>query len=240
MSEAIAQRPNLIIVIPVDIAAIIPAVAQAKAAGIPVLDTTIEFAAAGLKYAVGYVGLIDANAGSDDAKLMASALKTEGDQGDVGVIEGPPGGSAVERTKGFVTELHALAPKLKVVAQENSDLTAAEGFTISSEYISRYGSKLVGIYSEDDTVTSGVAKAIKAQKLIGKVRLIAINGNKLGIQCVEAKICQADLLQSPVVDGAWTMLYAADYLEGLHPARVIPLATPPITLSNVKQFAPGW
>lgn len=240
MTEAIATHPNLIIVVPVDIASIVPAIAQAKIAHIPVLDATIEVAPDGLKYVVGYEGLIDANAGAADARLMVTALKSEGDSGDVGVIEGPAGGSAVNRTAGFVSELHALAPKLKVVAEENSNLTAADGFSIASDYISRYGSKLVAIYSEDDTVTSGVAKVIKAQHLIGKIRLISINGSEAGIQCLQAGICQADLLQSPIVDGAWTMLYAADYLEGLHPARIVPLATPGITLANIKQFSPGW
>jgi ribose transport system substrate-binding protein len=237
IGELVAERPSAILVIPVDINAVVPSVARAAAAGIPVIDGTIEVVPAGLKYVKGYVGISDIQAGTEDAQLVADALHGKG---NVAIIAGTPNGSTVNRTKGFKDALAKDAPNIHIVTIEYGDFTKPTAFTDTEAVLTRYGSKLQGIYAEDDAMGAGAAEAIHDASKTGTIQLVAMNGSTDGIHLVETGQAYGTLEQSPTLDGAWTVIYTVDWLEGKTPARTVLEPLPPITKANVAKFAPGW
>jgi ribose transport system substrate-binding protein len=215
MSEMISQHPNIIVAVPVDTKALIPGIARAKAAGIPVVDATIRVDPSGYKYVVGYVGINDTLAGQLCADLMIKGLQAHGyKSGSVAIVGGQPGGSSVLRTAGFQREMAQKAPQYKVLAPQFTDFTKAEGLSTPNAFISRYGSKgLVGIWAEDDTLVSGVAEAVSQAHLTGKLVLVGMNGNQAGISLIKSGQIYGTVLQQPIVDGSWSIIYAVDVLE---------------------------
>lgn len=237
MTTEISKHPQAIIVVPVDQKAIVPGIAQAKAAGIPVIDATIQIDKSGLKYVEGYVGISDNLAGKECADLLAAQI---GKQGNVAIVGGTPGGSTTPRTAGFKAEMAKIAPKVKILDLEYTDFTAQKAQSVAASIITRYGSKLNGIFSEDDTMASGVAQAIANAGKTGKIKLVGMNANRTGITLMKQGKMTGTLLQSPTVDGTWSIIYAVDVLEHHQPGKNVIVPLPVVTKGNFAKFAPGW
>jgi ribose transport system substrate-binding protein len=242
MDQMIAQHPNIIVAVPVDTKALIPGIAKAKAAGIPVVDATIRIDPSGYKYVVGYIGINDTLAGKLCADLMIKGLHAKGNKsGKVAIVAGTPGGSSVLRTRGFQQEMAKKAPQYKLLAPQYTDFTKAEGLSTASSIISRNGSNgLVGIWAEDDTLVSGVAEAASQAGLTHKLVMVGMNGNRAGISLVKSGAIYGTVLQQPTIDGSWSLLYAVDVLEHKNPGSFIALTQPLITKTNVAKYSPGW
>ena len=240
MNQLIAQKPNIIVAVPIDIQALIPGMARAKQAGIPVVDATIKVAASGTKYVVGYVGINDTLAGKLSADVLIQGLKSRKlKSGTIAIVAGGAGGSEVLRTAGFEAEMHKLAPAFKLVGPQFTDFTKQDALSKTQDMITRIGSKLVAIWGEDDTVASGVVQAA-AQSGRSNLVIVGMNGNKAGIANIKKGSMYGTVLQDPYVDGAWSIIYAVDYLDGKIPAKYVALSQPIITKANVAKFSPGW
>jgi ribose transport system substrate-binding protein len=241
MDQLIAQRPDIIIAIPVDTKALIPGMARAKAAGIPVLDATIKVDDQGDQYVIGYTGIDDVLAGKLSAQVMLDGLKAKNiTSGTVAIVAGGAGGSEVLRTQGFKDEMAASGPGFTVSGPEYTDFTKEQALSKANSIITRTGSGLAGIWAEDDTLVSGVAQAVSDAGKTNDLVVVGMNGNKSGISLIESGHIYGTVLQQPNVDAAWSIIYAIDYLDGQIPARNLALVQPKITKDNVAQFSPGW
>jgi ribose transport system substrate-binding protein len=241
MDQLIAQHPDIIVAVPIDTKALIPGMARAKAAGIPVVDATIKVDPSGEQYVVGYVGIDDILAGKESAQVMLQGLQKKGvSSGTIGIVAGGAGGSEVLRTQGFKQEMAANGSGFTLDGPEHTDFTKADALVKGRDIITRDGASLVGIWGEDDTQTSGVAQAVSDAGLTSKLVVVGMNGNKAGISLIQSGGMYGTVLQQPTIDAAWSIIYAVDYLEGKKPAAVVTLLQPTITSANVAQFAPGW
>ena len=240
MNQLIAQKPDIIVAIPVDIQALIPGIARAQAAGIPVVDATIKVDPSGDKYVVGYVGIDDPLAGKLSADVLLEGLSKKGvKSGTVAIVAGGAGGSEVLRTQGFKAEMKKKGAGFTLTGPEFTDFTKQDSLSKTQDMITRIGTKLVAVWGEDDTVASGVVQAA-AQTGSKDLVIVGMNGNKAGITNIESGAMYGTVLQDPYVDGAWSIIYAVDYLNGKIPAKSVALSQPTITKANVSDFAPGW
>ncbi len=235
MDQLIAQQPDAIIAVPIDTRALIPGLARAQAAGIPVIDATIAVDPAGEEYVVGYVGIDDVLAGELSADLMIEAL---GGEGQVAVVAGSPGGSEVLRTQGFVDQMAAEAPGIEIVAIEHGDFTKERALALTRDLISRFGDELDGIWAEDDTMASGVSQGVAEAEKSEAIKVIGMNGNKAGCEEIAAGRMYGTIVQQPYVDGAWSVIYAVNVLQGNMPGEYIPLTQPEITQENIDEWLP--
>lgn len=234
LDQLIAQKPDAILAVPVDTKALIPGLARAKQAGIPVIDATIKVDPSGEQYVVGYVGIDDTLAGKLCADLMIQALGSSG--GNVAIVAGYAGGSEVLRTKGFKDEIAAKGSNINILTVEYTDFTKEKAFSTTQALISRYGSTLNAIWAEDDTMGSGVADAVAQAGKTSSIKVVGMNGNKAGCDEISAGKMYGTVVQQPYVDGAWSIIYTVDYLEGKNPGKFIPLTQPTITQANVSKF----
>lgn len=232
LDQLVAQAPDAILAVPVDTRALIPGLARAQEAGIPVIDATIQVDESGKDYVVGYVGIDDVLAGKLSADLM---IKATGGEGQVAIVAGYPGGSEVLRTSGFVDQMAAEAPGIEIVATEYTDFTKERALAVARDLVSRFPD-LVGIWAEDDTIGSGVAQAVADAGKTEQVKVVGMNGNKAGCEEIAAGRMYGTIVQQPYVDGAWSVIYAVDVLEGKQPAEFIPLTQPEITQDNIDEW----
>jgi ABC-type sugar transport system substrate-binding protein len=181
----IAQRVDVILLAPREERPLIPAVMEAKKAGIPMflIDRNVDASLA--KPGEDYVAFI----GSDfveEGRLCAEAL-TKAVNGEAKIIEllGTIGSSpANDRAKGFADYIKD-HPGMQVIASQSGDFARDKGRQVF-ETLYQAHPEATALYSHNDEMTMGAIAAMEAAgKVPGKDLIIAsIDGTKDAAQAV--------------------------------------------------------
>ena len=175
VADLLQQGVSVLLVNPVDSAAISTSVEAANKAKIPViaLDRSAD------------KGTIASLVASDNVKggEMAAEyiIKKLGEGVKVAELEGIPGASATrERGEGF----HKVADqKLSVVAKQSADFDRTKGLTVSENML-QANPDIQAIFAQNDEMALG---AIEASKSAGKqIFIVGFDGTDDGLKAVEA------------------------------------------------------
>ncbi|HEY5319244.1 MAG TPA: substrate-binding domain-containing protein, partial [Galbitalea sp.] len=149
VDQYVSAKVNAIIVVPVQADTLLPQVAEAKAAGIPLLDVN---ASLDNKNITASVQPDDVAAGAQEATMM---MKKLGGKGDVVILQGPLGGSGeINRGKGIDSVL-AKYPNVKVLAKDTANWDRDQAVNKMKNWISAFGGKIDGVISENDDMGLG-------------------------------------------------------------------------------------
>jgi galactofuranose transport system substrate-binding protein len=181
----IAQKVDVILLAPREEKPLIPAVMEAKKAGIPMIlvDRNVDqsLAQAGKDYA--------AFIGSDFVKegFMAAEVLTKAMGGKASIIElqGTVGSSpANDRASGFADYIKA-HPDMKIIASQSGDFARDKGRQVF-ETLYQANPGATALYSHNDEMTMGAIAAMEAAgKVPGKDLIIAtIDGTKDATQAI--------------------------------------------------------
>jgi ribose transport system substrate-binding protein len=197
MNSLISQKVDGIVLNPVDAVSIVPVVKVAHDAGIPVVMGAMDIDESGRDYVASFVGADDYDVGFAAGKKLVEALNGKG---DVAIIEGTAGTSATTlRTKGF--EAAVADTDIKIVSKLSADFDSAKAMSATEDVLTRYPS-LSGIFSQDDTMCTGVVQAIKSLGYDkGEVKVISYNGSKNGYEMVKNGEIIATSVQPLVMEG---------------------------------------
>lgn len=235
MNDLIAQKPDGIIVWAVDQKAIVPSVARAAAAGIPMIASDSQVAPQGLKYIKGYTGPDNVLQGKAGASLMNKALRGTG---NVLVIEGVAGTTPqLGRFKGFKM---GLAKGIKILAAQPADWDKTKAINVTRDLMTKYGDKVDGIFGEDDTLAVGAAQAVKASGVKKRVVIIGVGGSGAGLAAVKNGTLYGTMLQSPVAEAKLAVDAIVNVVTGKPQPKVKLLPAPIITKANVRKFKAEW
>jgi ribose transport system substrate-binding protein len=236
--QAINERPDLVIITPVDATAAVPLVRKLNRAGIPVIASNLLLADQGMKYVLTWTGPDDWGGFRQLAREFAKRMNYEG--GYVVVRHVPGTSPYVSRTYAMVTELQRIAPKMQLLDMQTTDLQAEKTLQVVGDWITRFGPRLKGIVSGDDSGAQiGINQAVKNAGREDIVRVAAGN-SKIGMDFVAAGELAAITVQSAEADGALPMKLAADWFNGqpiAKPVYYLPKAV--ITRENVAQYQPA-
>ncbi len=190
VADLIQQGVTVLLVNPVDSAAISTSVEAANKANIPViaLDRSAD------------KGTIASLVASDNVKggEMAAEyiIKKLGEGVKVAELEGIPGASATrERGEGF----HKIADqKLNVVAKQSADFDRTKGLTVAENML-QANPDIQAIFAQNDEMALG---AIEASKSAGKqIFIVGFDGTDDGIKAVEGGTMAATIAQQPELMG---------------------------------------
>jgi ABC-type sugar transport system substrate-binding protein len=237
VQQFISQKVNLILVTPSDPSAIVPAIRQANAAGIPVIAVNTRVGT-GAK-TVTFVGDNDYQYGVDEGKLVAQAL---GGKGNVAILLGVLGDSPeVLRTNGIKATLKHY-PKIHIVTSLVDNWVNSTNISDVQDLVAKYpGNRLNAVVAEGPEMYAGAEYA----RSHGHTSMKFIAGDYS--KEVEAAIKNGSLYgtvdQDPSTEGVIGVQYAFDYLTGKSsliqkPVRYIPL--PLVTKSNVAKYNATW
>jgi ABC-type sugar transport system substrate-binding protein len=245
IDQAINERPDMILLIPLDAKGAIQQARKINQAGIPLHIFNTLPSAEALNYSIGWSGPDDfgqfrllARAWADKLRKDNPGAKTIG----VAYVQHAPGGSPYfARSWGPVSELSTYAPEIKTLAMASptpATFDANATMQLVSDWLTRFGKNLKGICAADD---SGQALGIiQALKNAGRtdVVVVAAGNSKQGMDLVKAGKLYAITYQTAEGDGALSMQTAADWFDG----KTIPprrnLAQHIITKADVDQFYP--
>jgi len=186
----LAKKPAGIAVSPNDPASVKNIIAQARAAGIPVIawdgpvpDSEVQ----------GYVGTDNVTAGERQAEALVKAM---GETGDVAVVIGSLSATNLnQRLEGLKKGL-AKFPGIKIVATEESGESVADA-QAKAETILQAHPDLKGFAGIGGSDLPGIAGALKSGNQCGKIKAVGFDVVPQGIQGMKDKCVDALISQKP-------------------------------------------
>ena len=241
IEQAISSKPDALVVLPQDGAALTPVAQKAEEAGIKVVNvdrlfTEPDAATAtvlGDNYQIGTLA----------GEYIAEQTKC---QGNVVEIQGLAGISVTEdRTKGFEDALKKRCPDggLKIVASQPGDFNPDTGLKVM-ENILQSEDKIDAVYTHDDDMAQGVVRAIANADRQDEMFLTGVGGSQDAMkQIKEGGLYRATFLYNPsmaatAVNMARLLALGEGFAE-LQPPEVpremvVPAAV--VTKENVSEY----
>ncbi|MGP1443203.1 MAG: ribose ABC transporter substrate-binding protein RbsB [Dialister pneumosintes] len=186
ISDLIQQHVDVLIVNPVDSAAVGNSVISANEAKIPVI--TVDRSSDSGDVAI-HIASNNIKGGEMAADFLVQKL---GEGAEVAELEGIPGASATrERGEGF----HNIADnKLKVLAKQSADFDRSKGLTVAENMI-QANAGIKAIFAHNDEMALG---AISAAKSANKnIMIVGFDGTEDGMKAVEDGDLVATIAQQP-------------------------------------------
>ncbi|MGW3809302.1 sugar ABC transporter substrate-binding protein [Micromonospora sp. NPDC005113] len=236
--QAIAAKPDVIVVAAVDAASAVPSLLKAKQAGIPVVASNTGVDDAGKDLIAGFTGPDDVLEGGEAGKLLIDAIGTSG---NVAIVEGALGTTAqINRTKGFADELAKSAPGIKVLDKQTGSWDKDKARSVAANFLTRFGDDLDAIFAEDDTMASGVAQAVADANKQDKVKVVGLGGSQQGFDGVKDGSIVGTIIQSPVQDGELAIQAAYDVASGKKIPETQYIKPITVTAANVSDYKAEW
>ncbi len=152
MDDMVAQKVDLICLVPVDPVAIIPALKKAKESGVPVMTINTEADKSANQYIVGFSGVGCYEQGLVAADLLLEAMKSKG---NIAVVEGVSGFNAcVLYAKALDDTIKKKKAAVKILAVQPTNWSPAEATKVTEDYITRF-KNMDAIYAHDDYLAGG-------------------------------------------------------------------------------------
>lgn len=205
-----------------------PAIEQARAKGIPVID--IDDARA--PQVSTYIGTDQVAIGNKAAKYIASRLPQGG---EVAQIEGQAGSpNARARIKGF-KEGVAADSKLKLVASQPGNWDRLTALDAASNIMRAYPD-IKAFYANNDTMALGVVEAVRNAGKLGKIVVVGTDGINAAKSAIADGSLDATVAEFAAQEGQLGVEMAIRQLEGQKlPAWIISQQAV-ITKDNVSKY----
>jgi ribose transport system substrate-binding protein len=238
VDQVINERPDLVILFPVDAKSVVPMLRKLNQAGIPVIASNLIPVDSGMPYVLTWTGPDD---WGQFRMLAGEFAKRMNYEGGYCIVQHMPGGSPYfSRTFSVITELKKIAPKMKLLEKQTTKLEAEKTMQVVSDWLTKYKDELKGIVSADDSGAQiGINQACKTAGREDVIRVAAGN-SKVGMDFIKAAALHAITYQSAEADGALPMKIAADWFCGKEITRpVYYLPKHVITSKDVDQYLPA-
>jgi ribose transport system substrate-binding protein len=206
-----ARRVSGIVLAPLDSQALVKPVANAVAAGVPVVimdsdlksDKHISFVATD-NYKGGQL------AGEHLGKLL-------GGKGNVILLRYAVGSASTEaREAGFLDALKTKHPDIKVISSDqHAGATRETSYQVSQNLLNRFGREVNGIFCPNENSAVGMAKALRDIGLAGgKVKMIGFDAGTPSVRDLENGDVQALVVQNPLLMGYLGVMTMVKHLRG--------------------------
>ena len=241
-NQAVAQKPDLIVLAILDTQALVAPIKKAKAAGVPVLavDGPTDPSVAGDVMSV----LSDnEKLGEYAAQNIIEGLKGQGrDTGSIIVLTGTKSMLVTQdRMKGF-NKVMTTAPQYKVIDEQDANWDPQLSGTIAQQLLAKHGrSGVQAAYGMADYMALPIIQAAKQAgfPVAGKDGLIVTSSNcfKAGIDAIKAGELYGTATEDPGTIAKQSANYAVRYLTGQKPPPSETVQEERVTAANVDQFA---
>jgi ribose transport system substrate-binding protein len=169
VEDAIKDKPDAIVFVPVDYSKAVGAVGKINAANIPLINANEKLSGGTV---VGYVGTDDVTLGKETGDYL---LKAIGGKGNVVILDGPDGNlTATGRAQGFRDAL-ATFPDVKLLGAKPANYTRPLAKQVTGSFLSSFP-QFNGILAANDPMAIGAVDALKAAGR--KAAVVGINASR--------------------------------------------------------------
>ena len=169
VDDAIKDKPDAIVFVPVDATQAAGAVAKINAANIPLINVNERLGGGNI---AGYVGTDDVALAQTTGHYLIQAMAGKG---NVAILDGPDSNlTAQGRAKGFRDALKE-APDVKLLAGKPANYARSQGKQVTNEFLRSFA-QLDGILAANDPMAIGAVDALKAAGR--KALVVGINASR--------------------------------------------------------------
>ncbi|GMO17342.1 MAG: sugar ABC transporter substrate-binding protein [Spirochaetaceae bacterium] len=134
------------------------------------------------QYFVAYETQDDENSGYLAAKDLFNSI---GGKGKVAELRGVLGNDAArKRNAGFEKALKEF-PEIEVLDAQVANYVSSEAFTITQQWITRFGDSLAAIYCHNDDMAIGAAEALTQKDMNGKIKISGFDGTAAAFNAIK-------------------------------------------------------
>lgn len=205
VDDLIQQGVDVLLINPVDSAAITPAVEAANSAGIPVImvDRATD--------AGEYVTLVASDNVAGGEMAAQYIVDNVGENANTLQLEGVPGASATnERGEGF---MNVAETSLNVLDSQTANFDRAQGLTVMENML-QGNSGVQAVFAQNDEMALGAIEAIEGAGLSNQITVVSFDGTEGGIKAVEDGSLAATIAQQPDEMGRLALQAAYDFYAG--------------------------
>lgn len=195
LENAVSGNPAAIVIAPTERSALGAPITEA-AASVPIIgiDSSAESEAFS-----SFLTTDNVQGGRIAADGLAAAIKaaTGKEEGEVALITNSPNaGSLEERKQGFIEQLAAKYPGIKLVADKYADGQAATGLNITTDLLTA-NPNLVGIFASNLIMAQGAGQALAENGAAEKVALIGFDSDEKLVGFLKDGTIDALVVQDP-------------------------------------------
>jgi ribose transport system substrate-binding protein len=244
VEQAIAKKPDAILLWTIDGTALFPAMRKVKAAGIPLLLTDVEPDKKMGDLWIQYTGGDYEGEGRLAAQMMVDAFKAKGygATGDIIMITGIIGqAQTMSLNKGFREELAKLAPGIKIVGSQPGNWDTGTATEVAAGLFTKYGKSIKGIYSDEDLMLQGaLAAAERAGVDVTKLATVGHGCEPAGIANIKAGRQYGTVKQSPIDEARYAIDSVVNYFADKKMEKSVYTPMPKVTLASIDQDCQAW
>ena len=208
VEDLLVQKPDLLLITPVDSDVLVPAVEAAYKAKVPVI--TIDRSVNSDKI-VSFIGVDDVEGGRMAGRYVVERLKGKG---NVVMLEGVMGSSAQrDRAQGF-EEVIGKNKGIKMLAKQTANFNRGEAMTVMENWLQSFRT-IDAVFAQNDEMALGAIEAIRAAGRQNEIIVVGFDADPGAKQAVKEGKMAATIEGSPYKLGVMGIQAAVDCL----PAR---------------------
>ncbi|MDX6749183.1 substrate-binding domain-containing protein [Geminicoccaceae bacterium 1502E] len=233
VEAAVVQGVDGIVISPLDVNAMAPAVSTAIENGVPVV--TVDRRVASVDGILAHVGADNVKGGEAQGRWVMEAFP-EG--ATIINLQGQPGASpAIDRNKGLHNVLDEHKDKYKMVAEQTANFARDQGLTVTESLLAGMESAPDVIVAANDDMALGALEAVKARGLEDKVKIIGFDALPEALASIRDGGLAGTVEQFPGGQSRKAMQIMAAHLEdGTKPEQDLVLLEPiVITKDNIDK-----
>lgn len=244
MNQAIAQKPDAILIFASNADAIVPALKRARAAGIPTVNVNARLKPSGEKY-VTFEVIADNHAlGRFAAQNLVEGMKKAGyDKGRVILITGTMGTLIVQDRLDEFYKYMKKFPQYTVTPAQDGNWDQVKSSQLASQLFTKYRSQggIQGAYGMADYQAAGIIQAadqlgIQTGAKKGATVVTASNCTPGGMPLMQSGKLYGNATQSPIQESATTAEHVIAFLKGQKQPHTTTVKEQRITTANYKSF----
>jgi ABC-type sugar transport system substrate-binding protein len=231
IEAAIIQKVNAIVISPLDVNALAPAIEQAVKAGVPVV--TIDRRVNGVEGILAHVGADNVKGGEAQGQAI---LKDFPNGAKIFHLQGQPGaGPAIDRNKGLHNVLDTVKDKYQIVFEQTANFARAEALTVTEAGLAGKGKPDVIVCANDD-MALGAIEAVKARGL-KDVKIYGFDALPEALAALKSGDLAGTVEQFPGEQSRQAMRIAVAFArDGKKPEKAVTLLTPIVlTTANIDK-----
>jgi ABC-type sugar transport system substrate-binding protein len=245
MSQAIAQKPDVIVLFASNADAIVPSLQKAKDADIPVVNVNARLQSEGEQLITFQVIADNAALGQFAAENLVEGFEKAGyDKGNVILVTGTAGTNIVQDRIDAFTKVMEKYPQFKVVATEDGNWDQVKSAQIAQQLLTKYRDQggVQGAYGMADYQAAGIIQAadqlglpVGVDKDKGLV-VTASNCTPTGIPLMQSGKLWGNATQSPIEESDNAARAVAEFLNGKEQPKTITVKEERFTQENFQDF----
>lgn len=233
VEAALTKGVDGIVISPIDVNAMAPALTEAVDAKVPVV--TIDRRVTGVKGILAHVGADNVIGGEAQGHWV---MDNYPNGATLINLQGQPGASpAIDRNKGLHNVLDAHKDKYKFAAEQTANFARDQGLSVTESLLASQSTPPDVIVCANDDMALGALEAVKGRNLQGKIKVIGFDALPEALGSIRDGGLSATVEQFPGGQSRKAVDVLADYLKtGKPPEKDLVLLTPiAITKANLDK-----